>query len=53
MGFSPVINEVYQTDTGGAAGTLISAGEVFFIYPYALSLIGLADTPGAAAPDYT
>lgn len=52
-GFIPVINDVYQADPGGVAGTPISAGEVFFIYPYALSLIELADTPGAVPPDYT
>jgi hypothetical protein len=48
-----VINDAYQADAGGVAGTPISAGVVFFIYQYALSLIGLADTPGAVPPDYT
>jgi hypothetical protein len=31
-GFTPVINDVYQADAGGVAGTPITAGEVFFIY---------------------
>jgi len=48
-----VINDVCQVDAGGVAGTPISAGEFFFIYQYALSLIGLAGTPGAVPPDYT
>ena len=52
-GFTPFINYVYQADPGGVPGTPITAGEVFFIYQYALSLIGLADTPGAVPPDYT
>lgn len=51
--FTPVINDVYQAAEGGMAGTPITAGEVFFIYQYALSLIGLADTPGAVPPNYT
>lgn len=50
--FTPVINDVYQAAEGGAAGTPISAGQVFFIYQYALSLIGLASTPGAVPPNY-
>ena len=50
--FTPVINDVYQADPGGMAGTPITAAEVFFIYQYALSLIGLADTPGAVPPNY-
>jgi hypothetical protein len=51
--YRPVINDVYQVDAGGVADTPISAGEVFFIYQYALSLIGLAGTLGAVPPDYT
>ena len=51
--FTRVINDVYQADAGGVAGTPISAGVVFFIYQYALSMIGLAETPGAVPPDYT
>ena len=49
---APVISEVYQTVEGGTAGTPITAGEVFFIYQYGLSLLGLADVPGAVPPTY-
>lgn len=49
---TPAIQEVYQTNTGGAAGTPMTAGEVFFIYMYALSQMGLADAPGATPPTY-
>jgi hypothetical protein len=51
--FTPVINVVYQADSDGMAGTPISAGEVFCIYQYTLSLIGLAETPGAVPTDHT
>lgn len=49
---TPVINEVYQTIEGGGAGTPLTAGEVFFIYQYGLSMLGLASTPGAVPPTY-
>ena len=49
---APVISEVYQTVEGGTAGTPITSGEVFFIYQYGLSLLGLADVPGAVPPTY-
>jgi hypothetical protein len=49
---TPPINAVYQTVEGGTAGTPIDNGEVFFIYQYALSLLGLAELPGAIAPAY-
>ena len=49
----PVINDVYQTVAGGGAGTPITDGEVFFILQYGLSLLGLADMPGAVPPVYS
>ena len=49
----PVINDVYQTIEGGGAGTPITDGEVFFILQYGLSLLGLADMPGAVPPVYS
>ena len=49
----PVISDVYQTVEGGGAGTPITDGEVFFILQYGLSLLGLADLPGAVPPVYT
>jgi len=49
----PVINDVYQTIEGGGAGTPITDGEVFFILQYGLSLLGLADMPGAVPPIYS
>lgn len=48
----PVISDVYQTVEGGGAGTPITDGEVFFILQYGLSLLGLADAPGAVPPVY-
>jgi hypothetical protein len=49
---APVLTEVYQTVAGGAAGTPLTSGCVFFIYLYGLSLIGLNEVPGAAPPTY-
>ena len=49
---TPVIGSVYQTIAGGAAGTPLTAGNVFFIYMYGLSIIGRAATPGATPPTY-
>ena len=49
---APVISDVFQTVEGGGAGTPITNGEVFFIYQYGLSLLGLADVPGAVPPVY-
>ena len=49
----PVISDVYQTVEGGGVGTPITDGEVFFILQYGLSLLGLADVPGAIPPVYT
>jgi hypothetical protein len=48
----PVISDVYQTVEGGGAGVPITDGEVFFILQYGLSLLGLADMPGAVPPVY-
>lgn len=49
---TPVILDVGQTVAGGGAGTAIDAGEVFFIYIYALSLLGLSTTPTGTPPTY-
>ena len=51
-GCNSFVKDVYQADPDGVPGTPISAGEVFFIYQYALSLIRLADTPGEVPPNY-
>lgn len=50
---SPSLSLVNQVGEGGVAETPISAGEVFFIYQYALSSIGLAAVPGGTPPNYT
>lgn len=52
IALSPAMSAVYQTMAGGTAGTPKTAGEVFFIYRYGLSKIGLASTPGATPPTY-
>ena len=49
---TPLINDVFQTVEGGGAGVPITDGEVFFILQYGLSLLGLADLPGAVPPVY-
>ncbi len=49
---TPVILSVAQKDAGGMDGTPVPAGEVFFIYVYALSLMGITATPGGAPPTY-
>ena len=49
---TPVLLDVGQKAAGGASTTALSAGEVFFIYVYALSLLGLSSTPGAVPPTY-
>lgn len=49
---TPAIADVYQTVAGGGAGTAMNKGEVFFIYMYALSQMGLTNTPGATPPTY-
>lgn len=51
--FTPAIIQVAQAGAGGTAETPLSAGEVFFIYQYGLSMLGLAETPGAVPPNYT
>ena len=50
---TPDVLAVAQGITGGGAGTPMIAGEVWFIYQYGLSLIGLATTPSAVPPTYT
>ena len=49
---TPKVLEVPQKDAGGMAGTAVKAGEVFFIYVYALSMMGITDTPTATPPTY-
>lgn len=49
---SPALSACYQTAAGGGSTTAMAAGEVFFIYMYALSQMGLATTPGAVPPTY-
>ena len=49
---TPLISDVFQTVEGGGAGVPITDGEVFFILQYGLSLLGLADLPGAVPPVY-
>jgi hypothetical protein len=49
---TPPISDVYQTEEGGVAGTPLTKGQVFFTYQYGLSLLGLADVPGAVPPTY-
>ncbi len=50
---SPGFSLVNQVGEGGVSETPLTAGEVFFIYQFALSQIGLAATPGAVPPNYT
>lgn len=52
-GFTPAIVQVAQAGAGGTAEDPMTAGEAFFIYQYGLSMLGLADTPGATPPNYT
>ena len=49
---TPVILGVAQKDAGGVAGTDLTAGEVFFIYVYTLSLMGITSTPTGTPPTY-
>ena len=52
IGLSPALAQVYQTIAGGTAGTPLTAGEVFYIYRYGLSQMGLASAPTATPPTY-
>jgi hypothetical protein len=52
VALSPALAQVFQTVAGGAAGTPMAAGEVFFIYRYALNLLGLAAAPTGTPPTY-
>lgn len=49
---TPVILSVAQKAAGGVDTTPLPAGEVFFIYIYSLSLLGITATPGATPPTY-
>ena len=49
---TPVILSVAQKDAGGMDGTPLSAGEVFFIHVYTLSLMGITSTPTGTPPTY-
>lgn len=49
---TPAILAVAQAITGGASGTPMAAGEVFFRYTYGLSVLGIAAAPGAVPPTY-
>jgi hypothetical protein len=49
---TPAIPAVAQTDAGGAAGTPLTDGEVFFHYAYGLYVAGIATVPGAVPPVY-
>lgn len=48
----PYASAVYQTSAGGVAATPLTVGNAFFMQMYALSLMGLATTPGATPPTY-
>lgn len=48
----PAIPAVAQKIAGNAAGVTLPAGEVFFIYEYGLSILGISPTPGAVPPVY-
>lgn len=52
LALSPALGQVFQTVAGGGAGTPLTAGEVWFIYQYGLSQLGLAAAPGAVPPTY-
>lgn len=51
-GLTPVIPSVAQKGAGNVSATAISGGEVFFLYQYALYLLGLITVPGATPPTY-
>ena len=51
-GFDIPLAEVYQTIEGGAAGTPLTSGNVFFIYCYTMSLLTSMATPSAVPPVY-
>ena len=43
---------VGQVDAGGVVGTPVVAGEVYFLYVYALFKAGVADSPTGTPPTY-
>lgn len=48
----PYASQVYQTLTGGGAGTPLTVGNAFFMQMYGLSVLGLASTPNGTPPTY-
>lgn len=51
-GLAPAYTPVAQFGAGNAAATALTAGNVFFLHRYAMSLMGIAATPGAVPPVY-
>lgn len=51
-GLSPAYGSVYQTQTGGGAGTAKTAGYAFFAHQYALYAAGLDAAPTGTPPTY-
>jgi hypothetical protein len=49
---TPAIPAVNQVDAGGVIGTPAPAGKVFFVYTYALYMLGISAVPGATPPAY-
>lgn len=49
---TPAMTAAAQGAAGGGAGTPLPAGKVWFVYQYALALIGIASTPTGTPPTY-
>jgi len=49
---TPAILAVAQKDAGGVDASAVTAGEVFFIHVYTLSLMGITATPTGTPPTY-
>lgn len=49
---TPAIPAVNQVGAGGVPATPMVAGKVFFIYTYALFILGISAVPGAVPPTY-
>lgn len=50
---TPAIPATYQTTTGGASATPLTAGNTFFLYSWGIYVLGLEAIPGVAPPVYT
>lgn len=50
LALTPAIPAVNQVGAGGVIGTPMAAGQVFFMYQYALNLLGIAPAPVAGVP---